>query len=119
VWALSGVVRVRWSEQILDEVFDNLIQDRPDLDPTLLSRTRTLMNDAVHDAMISGFEHLIAGLELPDRDDRHVLAAAIHSGSEIRRISAATLNPHRTPADLVSMLTRCGLPALASRLVGH
>jgi hypothetical protein len=36
----------------------------------------------LYDAVVSGFESLIDGLSLPDPDDRHVLACAIHSGAE-------------------------------------
>ena len=32
--------------------------------------------------MVSGYEDLIAGLALPDPDDRHVLAAAIRAGAQ-------------------------------------
>jgi hypothetical protein len=35
------------------------------------------MNDAVPDCLVINYEHFIAALELPDPDDRHVLAAAI------------------------------------------
>jgi predicted nucleic acid-binding protein len=80
--AIAGAVRAHWSEQILDEVFRNLAANRPDLDPHLLARTRSLMNDAIRDVEVTGFEHLIAELELPDVDDRHVLAAAIHAQAE-------------------------------------
>jgi len=31
--------------------------------------------------MVDGYEHLIETLTLPDPDDRHVLAAAIHGGA--------------------------------------
>ena len=41
------------------------------------------MNSGVTDCLVAGFESLEAGLtELPDPDDRHVLAAAIHSGAQ-------------------------------------
>jgi len=40
------------------------------------------MNSSVRDSLVEGFEHLIAAIELPDPDDRHVVAAAIHSGAE-------------------------------------
>jgi hypothetical protein len=33
----------------------------------------------VPDAKVAGYEKLIQGLELPDSNDRHVLAAAIKS----------------------------------------
>ncbi|WP_354692800.1 hypothetical protein [Phytobacter sp. RSE-02] len=41
------------------------------------------MNIALPDANVTGYESLIAGLELPDEDDRHVLAAAIRAKAEI------------------------------------
>ena len=40
------------------------------------------MTDAVPDCMVSGHERMIDGLELPDPDDRHVLAAAIRAGAQ-------------------------------------
>jgi hypothetical protein len=40
------------------------------------------MNEAVPDCLVDGYEPLAAGLELPDEDDRHVLAAAIHCGAD-------------------------------------
>ncbi|PRI11476.1 PIN domain-containing protein [Leucobacter massiliensis] len=76
---LARLVQPKWTEQILDEVFRNLRENRPDLEATRLNRTRRLMNDAIRDASVSGYEPLLAGLELPDPDDRHVLAAALHA----------------------------------------
>jgi hypothetical protein len=45
--AQSGLVQARWTEQILDEMFDALRCERPGLDPTRLDRTRALMGTAV------------------------------------------------------------------------
>lgn len=67
----------RWSEQIHDEWMRSVQADRPDLNLTQLERTRNLMDQAVPDCLVSGHEHLIPSLDLPDPDDRHVLAAAI------------------------------------------
>jgi predicted nucleic acid-binding protein len=80
--ARTGVVRATWSEAILDECFRNILEQRPDLKPEQLARTRELMKVAVPDSLITGHEGLIAGLELPDPDDRHVLAAAIRAGAQ-------------------------------------
>ncbi|MEJ4098772.1 PIN domain-containing protein [Corynebacterium mastitidis] len=79
----AGVFRARWTDRILDEVFTNLVSNRPDLDPARLQRTRELMRKAVDDCLVTGYEGLIEGLSLPDPDDRHVLAAAIKSGVHV------------------------------------
>lgn len=80
--ANTGIVRARWSEPILDECFRSILANRPDLKPEALVRTRELMTQAVPDCIVTGFEALIEGLDLPDKDDRHVLAAAIRSGAQ-------------------------------------
>jgi len=80
--ANKSIVRARWSEAILDECFRNILANRPDLRPEALERTRELMRQAVPDCMVSGFEALVEGIDLPDRDDRHVLAAAIRAGAQ-------------------------------------
>lgn len=53
--AQAGLVQGKWSARILDEVFDNLCENRPDLDATALNRTRALMMTAVRDCMVSGY----------------------------------------------------------------
>ncbi|HEX6676093.1 MAG TPA: PIN domain-containing protein, partial [Actinomycetes bacterium] len=69
----------------------------PDLDPVKLDRTRALMAAAVRDWRVEGYEHLIPTLTLPDPDDRHVLAAAIHAHAStivtanLRHFPAGTL----------------------------
>jgi predicted nucleic acid-binding protein len=81
--AQAGLVQAKWSAEILDEVFENLCANRPDLDAGALDRTRKLMTTAVRDCMVSGYEPLVPVLELPDPDDRHVLAAAIKSRAQV------------------------------------
>lgn len=77
----AGLYRARWSGQILDEWTRNLLSLRPDLSASISSQL-----DAMHrefpEALVTGYERLIEGLELPDPDDRHVLAAAILSGAQ-------------------------------------
>lgn len=81
--AVLDLVHARWTEMIQDEWVRSVLADRPDLKPEQLARTRALMNAYARDALVEGFEPLIAGLTLPDPDDRHVLAAAIHAGAEV------------------------------------
>lgn len=59
-----------------------MLANRPDLTAERLARTRQLMNDTVLDSLVEGYEGLIPALTLPDPDDRHVLAAAIHCGAD-------------------------------------
>ena len=81
--AQAGLVQAKWTNQILDEVFDNLATNRPDLSTEALKRTRELMLAAVRDCLIRGYEPLVDSLSLPDPDDRHVLAAAIRARAQI------------------------------------
>jgi len=81
--AQAGMVQAKWTDQILDEVFTNLLNNRPDLDPSRLKQTRELMNSAVRDCLVTGYESLISALDLPDPDDRHVVAAAIRARAQV------------------------------------
>lgn len=80
--ANKGLVRARWSDAILDECFRSILKNRPDLNVEALKWTRELMTQAVADCIVTGFDALVDGLELPDADDRHVLAAAIRAGAQ-------------------------------------
>lgn len=57
--------------------------NRNDLDRKFLERTRDRMNMSVRDCLVENFQYLIPALTLPDSNDRHILAAAIHSGSSV------------------------------------
>jgi len=98
--ANAGIVRARWTNHILDECFRSILKHRPDLAPVALDRTRQLMNDAVPDCLVLGYEPLIEGLALPDPDDRHVLAAAIRGNAQaivtfnLADFPAETLGPY-------------------------
>lgn len=81
--AVTGIYQPRWSQEIHEEWIENLLVSRPDLTPAKLKRTRELMEKAAPDAMVRGYRNLIPKLALPDPDDRHVLAVAIHSKSRI------------------------------------
>jgi hypothetical protein len=81
--AVTDLFRAHWTDAIHDEWISNLLENRPELTKERLERTRALMNRAVPDCLVTGYEDLIAGLVLPDADDRHVLAAAIRAGAEV------------------------------------
>jgi hypothetical protein len=77
--ALTDLFRARWTERIHDEWIKAVLADRADLSAAQLARTRSLMNAAIPDALVTGYEGLIDEVSLPDPDDRHVFAAAIHA----------------------------------------
>jgi predicted nucleic acid-binding protein len=81
--AQSGLVQAKWTDQILDEMLSNLGKKRPDIPAEKLGILRDLMNRAVRDCLVTGYESLVESLHLPDPDDRHVLAAAIKSSAQV------------------------------------
>lgn len=75
--SVEGIFRPRWTNQIHAEWTQHVLANLPHIHPKTLAHTRDLINQAVPDCLVTGYETLIAGLALPDPDDRHVLAAAI------------------------------------------
>ena len=75
--AQTGLYRAKWTEQIHDEWTRNLLKKQPDIYEEKLQRTRELMNRHVPYCVVEGYEPFIAGIELPDQDDLHVVADAI------------------------------------------
>ena len=59
-----------------------LLRNRPDLSREKLERTRMLMDQHATDALVTGYEDLIPGLNLPDPNDWHRLAAAIRGRAD-------------------------------------
>lgn len=80
--ARTNLFRARWSDQIHAEWMNAVLRERPEL-AGALQRTRALMDAAIDDCLVTGHEALIASLQLPDADDRHVLAAAIIGRADV------------------------------------
>ena len=120
--ALAGAFRPLWTERVHDEWTRSLARDRPDLSADRIARTRALMLAYVDDAMVTGYEPLIETIALPDPDDRHVLAAAIHANAamivtaNVKDFPATALVAHDImaipPDDFI-----CGLLAEDSQMV--
>lgn len=81
--ACTGLYRARWTATILDEMVTSVIRANPELDRARIVRTRHLMIEAVPDCLVTGYEPLVEAIELPDQDDRHVVAAAIRCNAEV------------------------------------
>ena len=72
-----------WTEAVHQEWMRNLAAKEPHIKPAQIARLRALMEAYVGNVMVTGYEMLIDGLILPDLDDRHLLAAAIHGGASV------------------------------------
>lgn len=100
----SRLVRPYWSTQIQNEWIRNLSQNRPDLLPERLERTCREMDRHFPNSRVEGFEYLIPTLQLPDPNDRHVLAVAIHAKvplivtSNLKDFPKDVLAPHHVEA---------------------
>jgi predicted nucleic acid-binding protein len=71
----------KWSEHIFDEWRSVMIEkgvSEKDADNRILKA-----NSAFPDALVKNYAGLIDHLELPDKDDRHVLAAAIKTNANV------------------------------------
>jgi predicted nucleic acid-binding protein len=102
--AVSDLYRAKWSEAVHEEWIAAILRNRSDLTRPQLERTRDLMNAHVRDALVTDFEQLIDVLDLPDPNDRHVLAAAIKGRADI----IVTVNLRDFPAE---RLDRWGIEA--------
>ena len=97
---LKGLYQPKWSAHIRDEWQRNLLEDRHDLTLAQVQRTDQLMNMALPDAMVIGYEKLIESIILPAPDDRHVVAAAVRCNAEL----VVTFNLKDFPAETKSEL---------------
>ena len=96
--AITDLYRARWSNRIHEEWMRNVVKDHADIPREKVERIRDLMDLHVRDGLVTGYESLIDRLTLPDPDDRHVLAAAIHCGADM----IVTFNLKDFPKDVLN-----------------
>jgi len=111
--AMTELFRARWTDHIHEEWTRNVLANRKDLTAEQLERTRQLMDQAVPDCLVTDYEDLIDRLELPDPDDRHVLAAATRCQAGV----IVTFNLNDFPSDI---LEQYGIEAQhPDEFIGH
>lgn len=79
--AVADLVQSKWTDQIHQEWIGNLVRNRPEIENSI-RRTKSLMDEAIPDALVINYEPLIESITLPDPKDRHVLAAAVMCGAQ-------------------------------------
>lgn len=77
-----------------------------DMDPARIDARFRSLNSAFDDSCVTGWEPLVAGLVLPDPDDRHVVAAALRGGAEL----IVTANLKDFPHEVLELLGLHALP---------
>ncbi len=80
--AVLQLFQPKWSPDIYREWMNTDRKLRKDHDPSKVRRTQELMNALGFNALVTGYQHLIDDIDLPDPDDRHVLAAARHGNCD-------------------------------------
>lgn len=81
--AVDDLFRAKWTQDIHDEWMGAVQRIHPDIRLESLVRRRNQMDAKTRDALINGYESMIDSLDLPDDNDRHVLAAAIAGGCDV------------------------------------
>jgi predicted nucleic acid-binding protein len=79
--ALAGLYRLHWSDQILDEVRRNLVEN-DEMSAEQAERLIAKMREAFPEATVVGYERLVQAMAT-DEKDRHVAAAAVAAGAQV------------------------------------
>ena len=95
--AEHGLYRPLWSERLLDEAQNAILRVHSAIDPAGVTRRFAAMRGYFPDAMVTGWEPLEDSLQLPDPNDRHVLAAAIRGSAQ----AIVTFNLKDFPAQVL------------------
>ena len=96
--AEAGLYRPLWSTTIIDEMVSAIEFVHPDLAEGRAQHRADVMQAQFEDACVTGWGPLVPGLELPDPDDRHVVAAALRGRADI----IVTANLRDFPAPTLS-----------------
>lgn len=98
-FCIEGLFTAKWSEDIDDEWTKNLLASRTDLTKEQVFKRRDRQRIALPDWEVEKekYQSLIAAINLPDINDRHVLAAAIAGHAD----SIVTFNIKDFPSDVL------------------
>lgn len=78
----SGIYEAKWTERITQEWVGHLLKNNQHVTSDKINRTLALMNQIKPFALVTNYEQYIEQVVIPDKDDRHVVAAAIACGAQ-------------------------------------
>ena len=78
----AGLYEAKWTDKITQEWVRHLLANNPRTSKAKLDRTVGLMNRVTPAALVERYEQYIGQIVIPDKDDRHVVAAAIACGAQ-------------------------------------
>ncbi|WP_239005210.1 PIN domain-containing protein [Legionella sp. MW5194] len=81
--ATTRLYRAKWSNRIHEEWIRNVLKNRSDISREQLEKIKNLMDSSVLDCLVENYEDIEGGLQLPDSNDKHILAAAIVSSCDV------------------------------------
>lgn len=93
--AAADFYQLRWTREILDEMERNLVSTGT-MPADKSARLRRTMEQFFPEAMVTGYEALIAVMQ-NDTKDRHVVAAAVKAGAQV--VTTANLRDFRQLPD--------------------
>lgn len=78
----AGMYEAKWTEKITQEWVGHLLKNNEKVTPAKSNRTVAAMNGIKPFALVTHYEQFIEQVTIPDKDDRHVVAAAIACGAQ-------------------------------------
>ena len=101
--AEARMFRPVWTAEIHAEWLQSVCNARPEIPREKLERRRVAMDTALPDACVDGYQKLIPSLDLPDPNDRQVLAAAIRAKAQV----IVTFNERDFPEAILAEFDIC------------
>lgn len=98
--AERGLYRPLWSEQLLEEARDAIGEIHPMADAARIDRRFATMDAAFEDARIEARPEVVIEIQLPDLDDRHVVATAVVGRAD----AIVTMNVRDFPIEVMESL---------------
>jgi predicted nucleic acid-binding protein len=98
--AERGLYRPLWSARIIAETIDAIKEVHPTIPPGRIQQRFAEIDTAFADACVEWLPSLKEAVTLPDPDDRHVVAAAVHGMAD----AIVTANVRDYPLDVLEPL---------------